>query len=152
VTGRPQPANNRNSNPLTGNRQELLVENVSIKQGVIILIHAFVGWAICAAIMGVGMAVTTLPTTLILHAIGGPIGFMFLSIIYFKKFNFTDPLLTAIIFISVVIFMDVFIVALLIEKSFAMFKSILGTWLPFTLIVLVTVFTGRWVRRTKSNG
>jgi hypothetical protein len=30
--------------------------------------------------MGVGMAVTTLPTTLILHAIGGPVGFMILSI------------------------------------------------------------------------
>jgi hypothetical protein len=27
--------------------------------------------------------------------------------------------------------MDVFIVALLIEQSFAMFASILGTWLPF---------------------
>jgi hypothetical protein len=39
--------------------------------------------------------------------------------------------------------MDLFIVALLIEKSFAMFKSILGTWLPFTLIFLATYFTGR---------
>jgi hypothetical protein len=54
------------------------------RQWCIILAHAFIGWAICTLIMGVGMAVTTLPTTLILHAIGGPVGFMILSIIFTK--------------------------------------------------------------------
>ena len=94
------------------------------------------------------MAVTTLPTTLILHAILGPIGFMIISIIYFKKFNYTGPLCTAVIFIAFVILMDVFIVALLIEKSLAMFESILGTWLPFTLIFLVIFFTGRLTQKS----
>ena len=127
------------------------MEKISFRQGVIILIHAFVGWALCAALMGIGISLTSLQTALILHAVGGPLGFMILSFIYFKKFNFTKPLATAVIFISFVIFMDVFIVALLIEKSFAMFKSVLGTWLPFTLIFLVTVFTGRLTRRSKGN-
>jgi hypothetical protein len=102
-----------------------------------------VGWAFCAAIMGIGMAVTSLQTTLILHAIGGPIGFMIISLFYFKKFDFSSPLQTAILFIAFVVFMDLFVVALLIEKSFAMFGSILGTWLPFSLIFLATYFTGR---------
>ena len=61
--------------------------SLSFKQWLIILAHAFIGWAFCGAIMGVGMAVTTMPITLTLHAIGGPIGFVILSIIYFKKFN-----------------------------------------------------------------
>lgn len=120
-----------------------------MKKGVIILIHAFIGWAICGAIMGVGMTVTTLSTTLILHAIFGPIGFMILSIIYFTKFNYTKPLPTAIIFIAFVIFMDVFIVAWLIQKNFAMFKDILGTWLPFTLIFIVTYVTGRMIQKSR---
>ena len=96
--------------------------------------------------MGIGLSVTTLRTTLVLQAIGGAIGFMILSIIYFKRFNYNKPLATAIVFIAFTIIMDVFIVALLIERSFDLFKSILGTWLPFTLIFLVTFFTGQWLQ------
>ena len=121
--------------------------SLSSRQIVVILMHAFMGWAICTAIMGIGMSVTSLQTTLILHAVGGPIAFIVLSIIYFIKFNYTGPLQTAIIFISFVIFMDVFVVALLILKSTDMFKSVSGTWLPFTLIFLATYFTGSVIRR-----
>ena len=91
------------------------------------------------------MAVTSLQTTLILHAIGGPIGFIIISLFYFKKFDYSSPLQTAVLFIALVVFMDLFGVALLIEKSLAMFKSVLGTWLPFTLIFLATYFTGRFL-------
>jgi hypothetical protein len=95
--------------------------------------------------MGIGMQLFSMKTTLIIHAIGGPVAFLILSLIYFKKFNYTSPLLTAIIFIGFIIFMDFFLVALLIEKSFDMFKSPLGTWIPFALIFIVTYFTGRIV-------
>jgi len=59
-----------------------------------------------------------LTTTLIIHAIAAPLFFILLSWVYFKKFCFTTPLQTAIIFVAFVIFMDVFIVAALIERSF----------------------------------
>ena len=64
------------------------MEKRPLNKAVVILIHAFVGWAFCAAIMGIGMAVTSLQTTLILHAIGGPIGFIVISLFYFKKFGY----------------------------------------------------------------
>lgn len=112
------------------------------KKIIIILIHAAIGWAICAAIMGIGMQLFSMKTTLIIHAIGGPFGFFILSLIYFKKYNYTSPLQTAIIFIAFIIVMDFFIVALLIEKSFEMFKSPFGTWIPFALIFLTTYLTG----------
>ena len=127
----------------------LLVQKVSLKQGAIFLVHAFAGWAFCAGIMGIGMAVASLKTALILHAIGGPVGFIVISLFYFKKFGYTSPLQTAIGFIGFVIFMDIFIVGLLIEKSLAMFTSIWGTWLPFTLIFLGTYFTGRLIMKGK---
>ena len=73
--------------------------------------------------------------------------FFLLSIIYFRKFNYTGPIASAVMFISFVIFMDVFVVALLILKNTDMFKSVLGTWLPFTLIFVVTIFTGRVIRK-----
>ncbi len=115
---------------------------MSYKKNLIILVHAFIGWTFCALIMGIGMRVTSMENTLIIHAIAGPLGFIVLSFIYFKKFNYTTPLQTALIFVSFIIFMDFFIVAILIEKSFDMFKIPLGTWIPFALIFLATYFTG----------
>jgi hypothetical protein len=50
---------------------------------------------------------------------------------------------TAALFLALVVFMDFFVVALLIEKSFDMFLSPLGTWIPFALIFLSTYFVGR---------
>ena len=111
-------------------------------KSIVILAHAFAGWALCGAIIGIGRGITSLENTLIIHAIGAPIIFAAISLNYFKRFNYTNPLQTAIIFVSFVIFMDFFIIALMIEKSFDMFKSILGTWIPFILIMLSTYLTG----------
>ena len=41
----------------------------------IILIFAFIGWVFCGAIMWIGMAVTSVETTLIIHLIGAPVVF-----------------------------------------------------------------------------
>ena len=40
--------------------------------------------------------------------------------------------------------LDILIVALLIERSFEMFTSILGTWIPFLLIFGSTYLTGSY--------
>jgi hypothetical protein len=109
---------------------------------VIILIHALIGWGLCGAIMAVGMRYLSIDHTLVIHAIGVPVIFVIISINYFKNFGFTTPLKTGIIFIFFVIFMDVFIVAMFIEKNLDMFKSLMGTWIPFGLIFLATYFTG----------
>jgi hypothetical protein len=118
---------------------------------VIILIHALVGWALCAATMGIGMAVTSLDTALIIHAFAAPIFFIAISLFYFRKYNYTTPLQTAGIFLAFVMVMDFFIVAMLINHSFAMFSSLLGTWLPFALIFASTFITGIFVRKGQSS-
>jgi len=110
----------------------------------ILLAHAFVGWALCAATMGIGMAVTTLDNTLVIHAIAAPIFFAGVSLDYFRTFNYTTPLQTAFYFLAFVVAMDFFVVAMLINRSFEMFTSILGTWLPFALIFVSTYLTGRF--------
>jgi hypothetical protein len=110
-----------------------------------VLVHAFIGWALCAAMMGIGMATTSLQNALIIHAIGAPIFFTIVSLIYFKKFNGTTPLHTAIIFVGFVIAIDFFVVALLINRSLEMFASLLGTWIPFVLIFSSTYLAGIYV-------
>ncbi len=115
---------------------------MTYKKIAIILLLAFVGWALCAAVMGIGMATTTQQTALIIHAIAAPIIFTVVSLIYFRRFNYTPPLTTALIFVGFVIFMDFFLMALIVLKSLEMFTSVLGTWIPFTLIFLSTFLTG----------
>jgi hypothetical protein len=118
------------------------MNKTQITKSMIILVHGLVGWALCGAIIWIGMGVTSMETTLILHAIGAPVIFGAIASIYFRAFNYTTPLQTAIVFVSVVVFMDFFVVALLIEKSFEMFASLIGTWMPWALIFASTYLTG----------
>jgi hypothetical protein len=108
---------------------------------IIILVHAFVGWALCAATLGIGMIATTLDNALVIHAVGAPLFFTFVSLVYVNKFNYTSPFQTAAIFLAFVLAVDFFIVALLINKSLEMFTSLLGTWIPFALIFVSTYLT-----------
>jgi hypothetical protein len=124
---------------------------MTAKKIIVILVHAFVGWGLCGAIIGIGRNVTSMQVTLIVHAIGAPIFFAIITLIYFRWFRYTTALQTATAFIFFVILMDVLVVALLIEKSFGMFTSILGTWLPFALIFVSVYLTGRWQTGLRNN-
>ena len=124
---------------------------MSAKRTAIVLAHAFIGWVLCAATMGIGMAVTTLQAALIIHAIGAPIFFTVVSYVYFTRFNYTRPLQTALIFVGFVIVVDFLVVALLINKSMGMFGSLLGTWIPFALIFASSLATGLGVTSLKKR-
>lgn len=114
----------------------------NVRQILVVTAFGLVGWALCGAIMFVGMAVTSMQTTLISHAIGAPVIFTALSWIYFTKFGYTRPLLTASAFVAIVVFVDFFLVALVINRSLEMFGSLIGTWIPWALIFLSTFLTG----------
>ena len=116
-----------------------------------VLIHAFVGWALCAATMGIGMATTSPNNALVIHAVGAPIFFFGISFVYFKRFNYISPLQTALIFVGFVMLVDFFVVALLILKSLDMFASLLGTWIPFALIFASTYLTGLYMERSSKR-
>jgi hypothetical protein len=124
---------------------------MKIKKPVVILLHAFIGWALCASVMGIGMAVWPVHTALIVHAAAAPVLFFCVSFVYFRFFHYTKPLPTAVLFVLFVILMDFFVVAVIILKSFDMFKSIIGTWIPFALIFLSCYFTGLFFKK-KAKG
>jgi hypothetical protein len=121
------------------------------RQWLIVLFFAFIGWILCFATIGIGRSLTSMQNTLIIHAIAAPIIFTCLSFIYFRKYNFTSPLATAGIFLGFIVLMDFFVVAIVINKSFEMFTSFLGTWLPFTSIFLSTYLTGVIYNKTRKN-
>jgi hypothetical protein len=120
-------------------------EHISGFEIIILAFHAFIGWFLCGAVMGIGQATTTIDNALIIHALAAPIIYFILGLVYFTKFNYTSPFLTAIIFTLFVIIVDFFLVAMVIQQSFEMFYSPLGTWIPFLLIFLSTWFSGNWI-------
>jgi len=118
----------------------------------IILAFAIVGWAYCGALIGVGRQFFAMDTTLVIHAIGAPIGFAVVSWIYHRYFGFTRPIYTALIFVAVVVALDIFPVAIVFERSFAMFESFIGTWLPWILIVAATWLIGIFASNKANSG
>jgi hypothetical protein len=127
----------------------LVMKKSKLVKCAIILGHALIGWIYCGALIGIGRQFMSMQATLVIHAIGAPLGFIAISHLYFKRFAFTSPVQTAFLFLMVVIAMDIFVVAMLIEKSFAMFASTLGTWLPLTLIFVATYLTGAIYKHAK---
>jgi hypothetical protein len=103
------------------------MRQLSVSQIVTVLALGLLGWVLCGAIMFVGMSIASLETTLILHALGAPIIFSTISWFYFRNLRYTTPAQTGVVFLLVVILMDFFLVALVINQSLEMFQSLLGT-------------------------
>ena len=124
---------------------------MNTKKLIVLLLHAFAGWLLCAATMGIGMALTAMETALVIHAVAAPIFFAAISMVYYSKFNYTGPLATATIFVGFVVVVDFFVVGLLINRSLVMFASLLGTWIPFALIFTSTLLVGLQIKKQGST-
>jgi hypothetical protein len=107
-----------------------------------LVLHGFVGWALCAATMAAALWATSLGTALVIHAVLAPVIFTAVSRHYFRGRGARAPRPTAFTFVGIVALLDLVVVAGLLQHSLAMFGSVTGSWLPFTLIFLATWVTG----------
>lgn len=120
------------------------LNSIGRRRGVL-LAHAFASWALCTAAMMIPMALVSVEFALVVHAIGAPIFAGTISWNYYRRYGYTSPMQTALTFVGFVIVVDFFLVALIIERSFEMFTSPLGTWIPFASIFTATYLMGRWM-------
>jgi hypothetical protein len=104
--------------------------------------------ALCGAVMMIGRQLTSLDAALIIHAIAAPIVFGLVAWFYFSRFGYTTPFQTAAIFLGFAVALDAGLVAPVFEHSYAMFGSVLGTWIPFALIFASTYLVGASARTT----
>lgn len=105
------------------------------------------GWAACGATMYLGRTHLPLWAALLLHALAAPVFFGLAAWVYYRRPEARRRVLAfAAINTLGVIVLDVVVVALLVERSFAMFASVAGTWLPFALIFLASLGVGVSVR------
>jgi hypothetical protein len=113
---------------------------------IILVVHALVGWAICGGTIGLGRQAMSMEATLIVHAALAPLAFGLLSWHYARRFPQVAPATTSLTMLGVVIGLDALVVAPFMEHSYAMFRSVLGTWIPFALIFVASFVVSRAVR------
>ncbi len=113
-----------------------------------VVIHALVGWAICGATVAVGRQVVSMQATLWIHAVVAPAAFALLTRHHFKRFPSSSAAKTALAMVAIVVGLDAGLVAPAIERSYAMFGSVLGTWVPFASILIASYGVGRVSRLT----
>lgn len=114
----------------------------AFKKVLILEAHALVGWMGCALVMGLGLAWLPEETALVVHAALAPVIFLALSWFYHRRFAYTPPLVTALVFTLTIMVVDLVLVALVVLGSLEMFESFVGSWLPFLLIFLASLGGG----------
>jgi hypothetical protein len=117
------------------------------KESLILLVHAIIIYFVCFAVMGVSMATLAIDSALIAHAAAAPFVSAIFSYIYFKKFNYSSPLVTAMVIMVTVILLDFFLTATIILQDYAMFYSLIGTWIPFALIFTAALIVGIYMNK-----
>jgi len=90
------------------------------------------------------MGVALMERALAIHPVAAPVFATTVQAFYFRRYGHTSPVLAASVVIAFVVLVDFFTVALVIDRSLNMFRSVLGTWLPFMLISVATAATG-WI-------
>lgn len=104
--------------------------------------HGIAGWAACAAVMGAALQLGSTGVAMALHAVAAPLIFIAIAARYFGARGAREPLPVALAVTGIVAALDAIVVAGLALRSFAMFESVVGTWLPLSLIFLATWITG----------
>lgn len=120
---------------------------MEIKEALILLVNAIIIYFVCFAVMGLSMATLPIDEALVAHAVAAPFVSAIFSYIYYKKFNYSSPLITAIVIVATVILLDFFLTATIILQDYAMFYSLIGTWIPFALIFIAALIVGIYLNR-----
>ncbi|HUI95269.1 MAG TPA: hypothetical protein VLX44_05920 [Xanthobacteraceae bacterium] len=99
-------------------------------------------WAACGAVIAIGRRLWTLQTTLRVHLVAAPIVAFLVAALHKRAAAELDPWQRALALTGLVVFLDVAVVAPLFERSYAMFRSLIGTWLPFAAIFVASLAAG----------
>ncbi|MBR0777561.1 hypothetical protein JQ625_22240 [Bradyrhizobium diazoefficiens] len=99
-------------------------------------------WAACGAVMAFGRGLWGLHTALAVHLAAAPALAFLASAIHKLIAPEFDPKMRAAAMTALIILLDAGVVAPLFERSYAMFRSLIGTWLPFAAIFLASWAAG----------
>jgi Na+-transporting NADH:ubiquinone oxidoreductase subunit NqrD len=109
---------------------------------VYLFVLALALWGACGAVIAVGRRRWTLDTTLRVHLVAAPLISFVVSTIHKMFAPDFNVLLRATVLTGLVVMLDAIIVAPVFERSYAMFRSVIGTWLPFAAIFVASLAAG----------
>ena len=115
----------------------------NVRKHASVVVHGLVGWAICGATIGVGRQLASVEITLLIHVVAALLAFGLLTWHHFRRFPESSAASTSLTMVGIVVGLDALLVAPFLESSYAMFKSVIGTWLPFASIAAASYFVGR---------
>ena len=92
--------------------------------------------------MAVGRRLWTLDTTLRVHLVADPVLAFLLSALHEWLAPEFSSLLRATLMTGFVVILDALVVAPVFERSYAMFRSVIGTWLPLVAIFVASFCGG----------
>ncbi len=108
---------------------------------------ALVLWGACGGVIAAGRRLWSLDTTLRVHLVVAPVLAFLVAVAHKELAPGFDPLLRAAAITFIVMLLDALVVAPLFERSYAMFRSFVGTWLPF-----VAIFAACWAAGVSGLG
>jgi hypothetical protein len=100
---------------------------------------AVILWGACGAVIGIGRRLWSIDTTLRVHLVAAPAIAFLVAAAHRELVPQFNPLLRAAAMTIIVMLLDALVVAPLFERSYVMFKSVTGTWLPF-----LAIFAAAW--------
>ena len=109
---------------------------------IFLIAFGLVLWAACGWVIAFGRQIWPMDMTLGVHLAVAPMISAVVTTAHEIVAPGFNPLLRAATMTGLVIALDALVVAPLFERSYAMFRSPLGTWLPFAAIFLASWATG----------
>ena len=103
---------------------------------------SLVFWGLCGAVMMIGRKMWSIETALLVHLAAAPVLAFALSAAHAVAAPTFDPLIRAAVMTGTIIVLDAGLVAPVFERSYAMFRSVQGTWLPFLFSFLASWAAG----------
>lgn len=107
-----------------------------------LLAYGVVGWGLCAALTMALSQLSSIGVALVARAVFAPLVFLSISIRYFHPAGAREPLPTALFWSAIIAVLDAALVVGAVNGDFAKFTSIVGTWLPYSLVFVTTWLTG----------
>ena len=103
---------------------------------------ALLVWAACGGVIAGGRRVWSMQTTLIVHLFAAAAFAFAAGAVHKLLAPDFDAVTRAAAMTGVIVALDALVVAPLFERSYAMFRSALGTWIPFAAIFVASWAAG----------
>jgi hypothetical protein len=108
----------------------------------VVVLFGLIAWAIGTATMWMTFWLASVKTGFAVRAIVAPIAFYLVSIQYFHRRHALRALFAAMLFACVELAADGAVALVVDARVYDIPRSLLGTWLPAALVLLVTWLTG----------